>query len=169
MKRTLPLIALLLATGGCSFVHQPVPVYGESTSLASLDGQWEGTYSSYGTGRTGAIFFDLTAAADSSAGEVVMFPARRYDTGDPSANEGQVRFETTHSEVLAISFVRAEGNRVTGRLSPYTDPDCGCTLSTTFDGELAGDRIEGTFTSHSREHGHTNLGIWQVTRKQQEQ
>ena len=166
MKYAALRISLLVVASGCSAIHQPVPVYGEAQTLQGLDGQWEGTYSSYGTGRAGDIYFDLTAEADSAVGEVVMFAPGHYDTANPPADEGQVRFESAHSEVLTISFVRAEGNHVSGRLSPYTDPACGCTLTTTFDGELVGDRIEGTFTSHSREHGHTNLGMWQMTRKQ---
>ena len=167
MKRGVFFAALLLLLGGCSVTHQPVPVYGEASNLQHLSGQWEGSYSSYGTGRSGAIFFDLAAAADSAVGEVVMYAAGRYDEADPSAHEGQVRLETTHSEVLTISFVRTDGNLVSGRLSPYIDPNCGCTLSTIFEGELIGDRIEGTFTSHSHEHEHTNLGMWHVVRHQE--
>jgi hypothetical protein len=141
-------------------------VYGESASLALLDGQWEGFYTSRDTGRSGGIFFDLTAEADSAAGEVVMFAPGRYQVPNPSMSEGRPQHDATHSQVLTVSFVRAEGNMVSGRLRPYTDPDCGCTLTTTFLGELDGDRIEGTFISISHEHNHTNRGTWEVTRTQ---
>jgi len=147
-------------------MHQPVLVYGEASNLHLLDGHWDGHYTSEDTGRSGGIFFDLTAEADSAVGEVVMFAPGRFRATDPSTAEGRPRPNATHSQVLTISFVRAEGGMVSGRLSPYTDPDCGCTLSTTFVGELHGDRIEGTFVSFSHEHNHTNRGTWEVARQE---
>lgn len=164
MKRVFPFI-LLLGISGCSVIHPSVPIYGESVSLLLLDGEWDGFYSSQDTGRSGGIYFDLTAEVDSAVGEVVMFSPGRYVPPNPSIREGRPQFDATHSQVLAISFVRAEGSQISGSLSPYTDPDCGCTLSTTFVGQLDGDRIEGTFISLSRDHSHTNRGTWEVSRK----
>ena len=160
MKRIAPFLALLLAATGCAGSHQPVPVFGEDASLNALVGQWEGTYSSHGTGRSGTIFFDLTADADSAFGEVLMTPA-----------EGTAPFDGAgvalyRAQVLTISFVRAEGSLVSGQLSLYTDPACGCILSTKFEGEILSDRIEGTFATTSPTQVHTNLGMWEVTRKQ---
>jgi len=153
-------VGLLIATNGFAVLHQPGEVSGEAASLHTLVGQWEGTYSSYGTGRSGTVFFDLTADADSAVGEGVMHPAE----GTGAVNVAGVALY--RPVVLTISFVRAEGNLVSGSLSPYSDPACGCMLSTKFEGELIGDRIEGTFSSRSQAHTYTTLGIWEVTRKQ---
>ncbi len=165
MSRVILLVILLLGTSGCAIIHPPVPVHGEPAFVALLDGEWEGFYTSDDTGRSGGIFFDLVSDADSAVGEVVMYAPGRYDATNPSAREGRARYEATHSSVLTISFVRTEGRLVSGSLRPYTDPACGCTLSTTFVGEMDGDRIEGTFVSFSHEHSHTNRGTWEVIRK----
>jgi len=53
--------------------------------------------------------------------------------------------------------------KVTGTLDPYRDPDCGCEVTTTFSGEVHGDRVGGTFTS-SRTAGRV-FGTWKATRK----
>jgi hypothetical protein len=67
--------------------------------------------------------------------------------------------------VLTIRFVRVGPGRVSGTLDPYADPDCGCTLVTTFEGTVEGDTIEGTFESRSQEHAHENRGTWRVARQ----
>jgi hypothetical protein len=71
---------------------------------------------------------------------------------------------TVH-EPLAMRFVFVTSDEVSDVLDPYRDPDCGCTLTTTFRGTLRGDVIEGTF--HSEGDGFHHLpasGRWRVKR-----
>jgi hypothetical protein len=66
---------------------------------------------------------------------------------------------------LTVSFVRVQGNEVSGTLAPYRDPECGCALLTRFVGWLRGDTISGTnFSSHERSEAEAH-GRWQVVRK----
>lgn len=72
--------------------------------------------------------------------------------------------ELRSSQVLRIAFVRVAGGNVTGTLDPYTDPECQCTVQTTFTGTLRGNTIEGTFVTRGplpRE----QTGRWRVTRR----
>jgi hypothetical protein len=108
--------------------------------------------------------FRLTAGTDSATGDVVMSPAFQRRGGQP---EGAVSPLTPPPapQVLAISFVRVAGGRVSGRLAPYTDPTCGCLLATTFEGSLKGDTLEGTYLSRHGATGEVQQGRWQVTRR----
>jgi len=159
--------ALALATlaMACSARQEAVPVVGTASDLEPLAGEWVGEYSSVESGRSGSITFTLAASGDTAHGDVVMIPRganqplRPAEPGDPDVVGAR-----SVPEVLTIKFVRVTGNRVSGSLVPYRDPDCGCPLSTTFEGSLKGDVIEGTFESR---HGQTNAvlrGRWKVTR-----
>ena len=68
--------------------------------------------------------------------------------------------------LLTIHFVRKEGNRVIGLLDPYTDPDCACRVTTTFEGAfIDGRTIEGTYSTSGSELAHIPTGgQWKVTR-----
>src|SRR5207244_9101513 len=136
-----------------------------SSDLA-LAGQWEGSYSSASTGRSGSISFTLSAGNDSAFGDVIMIPrgwgrplqARNGQT--PAGSEARPR-----SAVLTINFVRVAGGHVTGTLAPYADPETGAQLMTRFEGQLGGDRIEGTYTTRGGGSGEAQTGRWQVTRR----
>jgi len=54
---------------------------------------------------------------------------------------------------------------VTGRLAPYADPESGAPLATTFEGQLSGDVIEGTYTTLGAGSGVAQRGQWKVTRR----
>ena len=47
-----------------------------------------------------------------------------------------------------ISFVRIAQGSVCGRLEPYFDPECDCTVETVFVGELSAGMLEGTYESY---------------------
>jgi hypothetical protein len=66
--------------------------------------------------------------------------------------------------VLSIAFVRISGGDVTGTLDPYTDPECQCTVQTTFTGKLRGNTIEGTFVTRGPS-AREQAGRWKVTRR----
>jgi hypothetical protein len=132
--------------------------------MTSLVGAWTGEYSSIQSGRSGSITFSLKSATDTAYGDVVMTPKggpREVVTPDrpatgPAANIPQV---------LTIRFVRVEGNRMSGTLDPYPDPNCGCQLNTTFTGLFDGAaRIEGTFESRGSMDHPLTTGKWRVKR-----
>jgi hypothetical protein len=159
-------LALGLAVlAGCSSAPAPVPVVGTPAGLQQLAGEWGGEYRGETTGRSGSIIFRLTAASDTAYGDVVMIRATRT-TGTLSASPSVGLPMPPAPEVLSIAFVRAENGGVTGQLKPYRDPDCDCQLATTFEGQIKGDVIEGTYRS-VRINGNPTpqTGTWRVTRK----
>ncbi len=149
----------------CATAQAPIPVIGPAGDVAALAGEWAGEYSSSASGRSGSISFTLRAVGDTAFGDVVMIPAgwgrplTRWQQQQPSA--GPPRPEP---EVLTINFVRVEGGRVNGTLAPYADPETGARLVTSFAGELAGNTIEGTYTTRLPP-GETQTGRWKVQRR----
>ncbi|HEX4575039.1 MAG TPA: hypothetical protein VH158_07900 [Gemmatimonadales bacterium] len=142
----------------------PVPLVGAAADVRALAGQWEGSYWSAATGRSGSISFTLTAQGDSAAGDVVMIPRgfgrplQAWDRPTPPAGATPVR-----PAVLTINFVRVAAGRVSGSLAPYADPETGAKLFTTFEGNLRGDTIEGAYATHAAA-GDTQPGQWKVIR-----
>jgi hypothetical protein len=154
------LVALALAVG-CKFQGTPVPVTGQTQLLA---GEWEGTYFSDATGRTGSILFHLKAGTDSAYGDVLMIPAQAEYSRLPTMPESP-RPLRKPGRVLTISFVQCEDRSVTGRLDPYEDPDTGERLFTTFEGRLEGKTFRGTFLTLFSASGQRVGGTWSVARK----
>ncbi len=162
---TLVMVAwLALGLGACATVPAPVPVAGDPAGLSQLAGEWGGQYQGTTSGRSGSIVFKLAAGADTAFGDVVMIPKERRESRmpvqDPSAGLPTPRTP----EVLSIAFVRATDGGLSGRLTPYRDPDCDCMLHTQFQGRIRGDMIEGTFTSTPAEGGAASTGTWRVKR-----
>ena len=159
------LAALTLGLGACATVPAPVPVVGDAADLGKLTGEWGGEYQGETSGRSGSIVFKLAAGADTAFGDVVMISrerrASRLPSQDPSAGLPIARTP----DVLSISFVRAGDGGLSGRLAPYRDPDCDCTLITRFQCRFRGDVIEGTFTSTPADGGAMQTGTWKVKRK----
>ena len=156
--------ALLLA---CTAPRQaPVPLVGAARDVAALEGQWDGSYSSAATGRSGSISFTLTATGDSAFGDVVMIPRglgrplRAWNNAAMPADAASPR-----TAVLTINFVRVAEGRVTGTLAPYADPETGVQLFTAFEGLLRGDVIEGTYTTRAGRSVDSQTGEWKVTRR----
>ena len=167
MKQMKSFGAALVAAGmlltACATVVSNVPVRGDPNTINKLVGSWEGVYSSSATGRSGIISFQLRAGTDTAQGEVIMIP--RSDRDQMISPDEVLRRRTAPAELLTIRFVAAEDDKIVGMLDPYTDPVCGCILSTRFIGRLRGDDIKGTFTSTGSEifHG-TTTGTWSVRR-----
>jgi hypothetical protein len=140
-----------LLISACVRAISTVPVRGSEPAVAQLAGRWEGEYSSEETGRGGSITFQLRAGADTAEGQVVM------------TTRGDAR---STPDGLTIRFVVVHGDEVSGVLAPYPDPDCGCTLTTTFRGVILADVIEGTFeTTGQGFHHPTQRGRWRVVRR----
>ena len=148
---------------GCAGNLPPVRVEGPARSIATLAGEWTGEYSSAETGRSGSIYFRLTAANDTARGDVLMIPRSTIPLpADSRVPEAAMRPAPTP---LLISFVHVSDNLVSGTLEPYKSPDCGCTLTTVFHGRINGNRIDGDFvSSHSDPTMGPQSGKWWVTR-----
>ena len=168
MRRIAGLIALSAALIGCGWRQTPVPLAGDATSIDMLTGSWAGDYNSQQTGRSGSITFELAADNSSAYGDIVMIAKPGpVQVSAAERQPGAVLMQRATMQPLKIRFVRAESGRVTGTLDPYKDPDCGCTLTTTFEGVFtAPDKIEGTFHSRGTDFGHVPAdGKWSVTRQ----
>ncbi len=159
----IPMLLLGLLVGGCARIA--VPVVGASYDIAALEGEWAGGYYSTETGRRGEITFTFEADADTAFGEVIMIAERIGDEYRPYLPEFMMREAGPYTEGLKVRFVQVTGNEVSGELESYKDPDCGCTLHTTFKGWIRGDEIDGSFSSHHQEMNHTVTGAWSVKRK----
>ena len=158
-------IAMLLAatvlTFGCAWQGTPVPVTGE---LAGLAGEWEGTYSSVETGRSGTISFKLDATTDSAFGDVWMGAPEQQQYARQHDAPQVVAARPRTAEALTIAFVRSEGGRVAGRLEVYRDPVTGERLFTQFDGVQKGDEFHGTYQTRNETTGRVARGDWTARR-----
>jgi hypothetical protein len=166
VSRTTFVIALLapLSLAACGRTISTVPVRGSEPAVAQLAGKWSGEYSSEESGRSGTIAFELRAGADTAQGEVVMTSRGDMQTAQ-SARAPELAGTATVSEVLTIRFVLVSCTEVSGVLSPYRDPGCGCPITTTFRGVISGDVIEGTFETTGAGFSHvTQRGRWRVAR-----
>jgi hypothetical protein len=151
----------------CSVQPAPVHVEGGSSDLRLLAGTWKGSYKGEKSDRSGEIFFKLSAAdADSAYGYVLMKVASKPSLVGYKSSRGfwTERSSGSSPNRLTISFVRAEDGSVRGTLNRYPDPDCGCTLHTTFLGRIERDSIMGTFKTLHLDSGNTDEGTWAVSR-----
>jgi hypothetical protein len=133
--------------------------------LNPLVGEWRGSYSSPVTGRTGTIAFTLRAGEGAASGNVVMIP-KADSLLTPEEREAVSDVSSSRRSVLKIHFVRKEGGSLSGTLDPYRDPDCDCSVTTTFQGVFRDARtIDGTFTTvPSAPGGSVTGGKWTATR-----
>jgi hypothetical protein len=161
MKRILVVLALAGAAAsvtGCAAGKPPeTEVTASDFDLQPLVGEWHGDYTNPGAGRSGTIAFRLRAGESSAIGKVVLIPGKA-DT--LVTNSAMAR------SVINISFMRKEGNKVTGSLDPYIDPTCACRVTTNFEGSFKDARtIEGTFTTVPTQSGaQITGGKWKVIR-----
>lgn len=167
MPRALSITALCLAISAvaCSRQTPGIEVTSTDFDVNPLVGQWRGSYSSNATGRNGTIAFTLLAGESSASGNVVMIP-RADSLLTAQEREIVMGVSAPNRSVLSIHFVRKEGGSVHGNLDPYRDPECQCTVTTTFDGAFKGrSAIEGTYsTVPSVAGGTVSGGTWRVTR-----
>lgn len=148
----------------CSGNPEPVRLLAERSELEALVGEWYGSYSSSGGGRSGSIVFKVTSADSVARGDVLMFPSLS-DAAPARGNRVGPAPAGRPSELLSIEFVLVAGDQVMGTLSPYRDPDDGSLLTTTFEGQLETDTIEGSFMSRDSDDQLTQRGSWRVIRR----
>lgn len=170
MKRTNLIIAAagaIMLAQGCALRAPRTEVVADDFDLGPLVGQWSGEYASEVTGRAGDISFVLRAGDVAASGRIEMV-AREPEQVVVAPDRPMVngRLGVPARGLLTIHFVRKEGNRVIGLLDPYTDPDCACRVTTTFDGAfIDGRTIEGTYSTIGSELAHSPTGgQWKVTR-----
>jgi hypothetical protein len=165
--RALGAVFALFFVDACAPIVLKTAVRGDPVIVEQLVGEWEGTYSSPKTGRSGSISFRLRAGTDTAEGTVVMTSPRGTQGSYPDENVMVSPTPGKAPQLLTIRFVNIAGNEVRGILDSYQDPDCGCTLTTTFRGRLTGDVIQGTFVSEGNGPFHTPAdGTWRVMRAQ---
>jgi hypothetical protein len=164
MHRTLIASAFALAVAiGCRTAPQaPVRLQGDATSLARLAGTWSGQYWGGSGGRGGSLSFSLRGGSDSLYGDVTMVDPRgqQIRAADPA---GVHATHVRSSQQLRIDFVAIRTDSVRGVLEPYVAPDCECTVTTTFTGQIRGNQIAGTF--QTRNGGRVQAeGSWEMKR-----
>lgn len=162
-KNNIVVLISLALVAACASAPHPVPIEGSHESLASLAGEWTGSYAGHESGRSGSIIFVLEADAESASGDVLMIPRhlyRRSEKGEIGDADPRVNWP----EPIGIRFVHADARGLFGQLDAYRDPECGCRLETTFVGSLTGDRIEGTFETRHVDGGERHSGTWHVER-----
>jgi hypothetical protein len=131
---------------GCASSATSVPVKGPESDLATLVGEWKGHYENDGAGRSGEITFKLEVGRHSAEGQVVM------------------QLPTGEARPLKIQFVEIARRELRGRIDPYVDPTCDCTVQTEFVGLMRGSTVAGTFTSRLEGRGGARTGTWAVQR-----
>jgi hypothetical protein len=164
-------IALLLAANACATMPAPVPLVADPEGKLLLAGNWVGEYWNPATGRSGSISFSLVqhdttqcnVHAEHAHGDVLMVPLGGEAL--PPAEGWEIgRAEREAPTVLRIQLIRVRGERLTGTLEPYRDPDTGNAVSTTFEGIINGDEIRGDFVSVDARTGQRFMGNWRVLR-----
>jgi hypothetical protein len=154
-------LLVLTVTIACASLPDPVPVFGDINDLSALVGEWSGEYDGGSNGRAGSIVFDLRSPTETAHGDVIMIP--RTSGRVPTGQGERGPLEPRGSQVISISSLRVAGGEISGTLAPYTDPDCNCTVRTTFGGRLHGNTIDGTFVTRGA--GSEQSGRWTVTKR----
>jgi hypothetical protein len=158
---------LAICVMACTPKAPAIEVLSGDFDLNPLVGEWRGTYTGQ-TGRSGTIAFTLRAGETAAFGRVIMMPHGVDTVATTNANGtvGTAVSSAAARQALTISFVRKQGGKLVGTLDPYTDPDCRCTVNTSFQGSFTDARtIEGTFTTTGPPGGRPpNGGSWKVTR-----
>ena len=156
------LLALAVTVACAPTLPETVPLVGSLNDVSALVGEWSGEYDGGASGRSGSIVFVLRSAADTARGDVMMIPRASGEVAAADVRRPPLALRS--SQVLRIAFVRIASGAVAGTLDPYTDPDCKCTVQTTFTGTLQGNTIEGTFVTRGSQLPSEQRGRWRVTR-----
>jgi len=132
-----------VTAAACGGGQKEVEMKGKESELAKIAGTWEGDYKGNESGRSGTIKFDLQLGRHVAEGEVFMGGATS----------------------LKVEFIEVEGGQIKGTIAPYTDPNCKCTVETSFLGTVTGDEINGMFETKVPATGQIQTGTWKVSRK----
>jgi hypothetical protein len=142
----------------------PVQVIGAPGDLVPLAGEWLGTYEGGGNGRSGSITFHLTEQSEGAHGDVLMVPKQELVRNEVERHPPHSMISS--ASVLSIEFVRIAGGEISGKMTPYPDPEMPeAMLETQFTGRVDGEWIEGTFVTYSDRGVSPRRGTWRVHRK----
>ncbi len=159
------LLAACVSAGGVApLAEAPARAAAAPAAFARWDGpsrqaRWEGSYRGGSTQRgTLALRLEQTATG-SVAGEVTWQarPARGVAPGARHGGPVAVRVP------LAEAHVAAE--RVVLVTDAYFDPACGCTVSSTFTGQVRGDTLSGQFVTQGAATAAGARGRWLAVRR----
>ncbi len=156
--------ASVLGMSACGSKNLSVPVLGSVEQLAVVCGDWEGEYRDASSNRAGSIRFSLEAGSDTAFGDVLMMADGRDRPFTPPADRYRDDQRRVSPRRLMISFVRIAQSRIQGRLEPYYDPECDCTVETIFVGKLSDDVLEGTYESYLGGRSTPRTGRWRAVR-----
>jgi hypothetical protein len=161
--RSIVPIAAAVTLAACASASV-VPLRGTPADVASLTGEWDGTYSSQATGRSGSIWFRLVEGENHAHGDVMMTaagadaPYRRHSWESEAPSR-----RSPGNTFLTIRFVRAADGVVDGLLDPYWDASCECLVVTAFRGEALNGKVSGSFISRFADTVAT--GRWEAKRR----
>jgi len=159
--------ALAFTFVACAGQSAPVPATLDPVAKTLLTGEWTGTYESPAKERNGYITFELEQDVDSTVcrGDVLMVPKATGQPVRPVAGHEVHRDNVMRiPRLLAIESIRVTGDRITGRIEPYSDPETMHPVRTSFEGRITGDTIRGTLSSIDEQTGDRISGTWTVTR-----
>ena len=164
LLRVIRAAAVVTATG-CASAPTPIQLAGRPEALAALVGNWSGEYTGFESKRSGTITFSLREGDTTAFGDVLMIP-NGYEQHDVwNDYERHRKVAPRHPQVVTIMFVGIASQRVTGMLDPYTDPECSCTVVTTFIGRLTSpSALQGTFVTRTPGTPRIQTGTWQAVR-----
>ena len=149
--RTAVVLALLTLSlslaSGCAAGLPSVAVKGSTPDRARLAGEWQGNFEALRSDLKGTIAFSLDAGRHTGSGAMTM----------TVPGEAQPR-------ALALDYIQVAEGSVKGKVEAYKDPQCDCMVETEFEGALAGDLIEGTYTSRMVGTDKSRAGFWSVQR-----
>jgi hypothetical protein len=159
---------------GCATNPGPVPLAIDPQGEELLDGVWGGQYWS-SSGRSASITFmfvmhegvcEICGMEGLHAhGDVLMVPRGLNDPVEPAGGEYQPVDTDPAPQVLQMEMVHVTGDRISGTIEPWRDPETGHPLSSTFEGTIAGDRISGEFITIDGKTGERDVGSWEVKRR----
>lgn len=164
MRRVIVAGSLAVMLAACRTTPSAsVRLQGEPSAIARLAGRWTGEYWNGAGGRGGSLAFSLRSGSDSLFGDVTMLDPRGQQLR--AADPMDVHMLHVQSPTqLRIDLVIAQGDSVRGVLEPYISPDCECAVTTTFFGQVHGDRIDGRF--ETRNAGRIRAeGKWELERR----
>ena len=166
MNRAIALTLALVATTStaCARSTPRIEMRSSDFDLDPLVGQWRGNFISSRPGRSGTIAFTLRAGESAASGGVVLF---QKPDSLLTPEERELMANVPERTVLKIHFLRKEGGSVNGSLDPYRDPECDCTVTSTFQGVFTNPTtIEGEYTTVRAKPGTDIIrGRWRVTRQ----
>jgi len=144
MVRSLSLAVVLSFVAACGSSITSVPVKGADGDRARLTGAWKGEFEGANNHRSGTIDFNLEMGRHTADAKVVM-----------QVGEDKVQ--------LKVAYLEVDSARLVGKIEPYLDPSCNCTVQTDFEGSVSPGFIVGTYRVRPSG-GQQMTGSWSAER-----